>query len=226
METKPAFLFTYTSNEVCKRFNIKPPRLLQLRNGQKVKRLKYEDGNVVEYTYKYDPILIEGEDYIWKDSIILFAISALEKIHNHKNSKKSSCIGISSANGESSAEPQKPSSQVEEYSGFTTVKALAAELNIRVGLIYNMRDTFFHKKNSKYESLRQSEDWVSIRGNVLLTESGVAKVKKNLLYKKPKKLEIYEDFKLLISNGLKSVTIRGELAVHIAELVNNSFENK
>lgn len=225
METKPEFLFTYTTNEVCKKFNIKPPRLLQLRNGQKVKRLKYEDGNVVEYTYKYDPILIEGEDYIWKDSIVLFALSALEKIHNRKNNNKPICISVSSANGESSAEPQKPSSQVEEYSGFTTVKALAMELNVRGSLIYNMRDTFFYRNNSKYESLRQSEDWVSIRGNILLTESGVAKVKKNLLYKKPKKLEIYEDFKLLISNGLKSVTIRGELAVHIAELVNNSFEN-
>lgn len=209
--------FIYTSSDVCERFQLSAPRLLQFRNGQSVKSSRKKNGKSVEFTYHFDPILTENVDFIWDGSVVMFSELALVKIENFKKNRK--------YHKRLKTEIIPPTKkEIEDELGLVSVKNISKELNIGVQEIYTMRDTVsgFRKKRS-FQLLIQYEDWKYIVGKVYLTQKGIEKVKENIKTKESrKKIHLESNEKIIIIHKENAFTISGELAHKIAEMVNAS----
>ena len=209
--------FIYTSSDVCVRFQLSAPRLLQFRNGQSVKSSLKKKGKSVEFTYHFDPILTENVDFIWDGSVVMFSELALVKIENFKKNRK--------YHKRFKAEVIQPTKkEIEDELGLVSVKNISKELNISVQEIYTMRDTVSGlRKKTSFQLLIQYEDWKYIVGKVYLTPKGIEKVKENIKRKESrKKIYLESNAKIIIIHKENAFTISGELAFKIAEMVNAS----
>lgn len=78
---------TFNTKDLCAIYSISPPRLAQIRNGQKTKLNKNVTGKSV--VYNREPILKKGEDWNLKNLQVVYYMSAIKKLNNQTKKGKS-----------------------------------------------------------------------------------------------------------------------------------------
>lgn len=163
---------TYNSKEICVLFNISAPRLLQFRKGQQV-TVKSKNPSKPDRAYKFDPLLIEGTDWVWDGSEVVFRQSAVTKLSKRKIYNKHGNSNIQPLQKAKRVKPAKPKLKAGEY----TVQEIADKYKTTVQKIYALRDISSNKPISYNDYLIQNKDWIYDDGKVILFESAKSKIK-------------------------------------------------
>lgn len=78
---------TFNTKDLCAIYSISAPRLSQIRNGEKAKSNKNAKGKSA--VLNCEPILKKGEDWTWKNSQVVYYMSAIKKLNNQTKKGKS-----------------------------------------------------------------------------------------------------------------------------------------
>lgn len=220
---------TYTSKEVCEMFNLSAPRLLQFRKGQKV-RVSSKIKNKQPRTYEFDPILIEGEDWEWNGSEVVFNESAINKLKERKAYRKYQ-IRMSSDRGAKAMardnqdkSDKKPELNINNNLAFS-VQEIAEELDLSVQKIYALRDISTNKPVSFTNYLRLNKDWKYDDGKVILLKSARQKIQEyaNMLKEKE---EVPKSKKITVLIGNKVFHLQGEASNQVIRIIENEQLSK
>jgi hypothetical protein len=212
---------TYTSKEVCEMFNLSAPRLLQFRKGQKV-RVSTKNENEEPRTYEFDPILIEGEDWEWNGSEVVFNESSIIKLKERKAYRKYQHRMSSDRGAKSLArrqlgisyEPKDININNLEFS----VQEIAEEMNLSVQKIYALRDISSNKPVSFTNYLKLNKDWKYDDGKVILFRSARQKIQEyaNMLKEKE---EVPKTRKITVLIGNKVFHLQGEASNAVIRII-------
>ena len=214
---------TYTSKEVCEMFNLSAPRLLQFRKGQKVSvpsKVKNKEPRI----YEFDPILIEGKDWEWNGSEVVFFESSITKLKERKTYRKYQ-HRMSSDRGAKSSTRKKVFAVYEAQNDYTninnaefSVQEIAEEFNLNVQKIYALRDISSNKPVSYTNYLRQNKDWRYDDGKVILLKSAKQKIQEYAKMLKEKE-EVPKSKKITVLIGNKVFNLQGEASNQVIKII-------
>lgn len=214
---------TYTSKEVCDMFNLSAPRLLQFRKGQKVS-VPSKVKNKEPKTYEFDPILIEGKDWEWNGSEVVFFESSITKLKERKTYRKYQ-HRMTSDRGAKSSTRKKVIAVYEAQNNYTninntefSVQEIAEEFNLNVQKIYALRDISSNKPVSFTNYLKLNKDWRYDDGKVILLKSARQKIQEYADMLKEKE-EVPKSKKITVLIGNKVFHLQGDASNEVIRII-------